>query len=163
MTATEIKTSHGIFIATFSERGLAQLDFPRSRNLRRSNGNDVSKPKNLRAWQTATAEALKQSLAGRTPKALPPLDLTSGQEFQRRVWSALQTISTGKTRSYSEVAATIGKPKAARAVGSACGANPIPVLIPCHRVLAANKKIGGFSGGLDWKRALLEREGISLA
>ena len=163
MTATEIKTSHGTFIATFSERGLAQLDFPQSRNLRRSNGNDISKPKNLRAWQTATAEALKQSLAGKTPEALPPMDLTSGTEFQRRVWSALQKISSGKTRSYSELAATIGKPKAARAVGSACGANPIPVLIPCHRVLAANKKLGGFSGGLNWKRALLEREGISLA
>jgi O-6-methylguanine DNA methyltransferase len=52
----------------------------------------------------------------------------------------------------------IGKPKAVRAVGGACGANPIPVLVPCHRVLAANGKLGGFSGGLDWKRALLARE-----
>ena len=68
--------------------------------------------------------------------------------------------STGKTKSYGEIAQAIGKPKAVRAVGSACGANPIPVLVPCHRVLAANHKLGGFSGGLTRKRSLLAREGI---
>ena len=118
------------------------------------------KSKDLRSWQVVTAKALKQTLAGENPKALPPLDLSSGTEFQKKVWSALRKISAGKTQSYSEVAAAIGKAKAARAVGSACGKNPIPVLIPCHRVLAANKKLGGFSGGLDWKRTLLAREGI---
>jgi O-6-methylguanine DNA methyltransferase len=69
-------------------------------------------------------------------------------------------IPLGKTRSYGEIAQAIGKPKAVRAVGGACGANPIPVLVPCHRVLAANNKIGGFSSGLGWKASLLEREGI---
>ena len=69
-------------------------------------------------------------------------------------------ISIGKTKSYGEIAAAIGNPKAVRAVGGACGANPVPVLVPCHRVLAANKKLGGFSGGLDWKRSLLKREGV---
>ena len=68
----------------------------------------------------------------------------------------------GQTFSYGEVAKAIGRPKAVRAVGGACGANPIPVLIPCHRVLAAGGKIGGFSGGLDWKRTLLARENIGL-
>lgn len=72
-------------------------------------------------------------------------------------------IQFGQTRSYGEIAGAIGKPKAVRAVGGACGANPIPVLVPCHRVLAANKKIGGFSSGLDWKRMLLAREGVSVA
>lgn len=71
-------------------------------------------------------------------------------------------ISVGKTRSYGEIAERINNPKAVRAVGGACGANPIPVLVPCHRILAANKKIGGFSGGLDWKKKLLGREGIVL-
>ena len=61
---------------------------------------------------------------------------------------------------YSEVAKALGRPGATHAVGSACGANPIPVLVPCHRVLAANSKLGGFSGGLDWKRLLLAREGV---
>lgn len=71
-------------------------------------------------------------------------------------------LGPGETKSYGEIAEAIGKPKAVRAVGGACGANPIPVLVPCHRILAANKKIGGFSGGLEWKRRLLGREGVSL-
>ena len=58
------------------------------------------------------------------------------------------------------MARAIGQPNAARAVGTACGANPIPVFVPCHRVLAADRRLGGFSGGLDWKRALLRREGV---
>ncbi len=175
MVSTKIKTSQGTFIAKFSNRGLARLEFPGRRSSRRM-GNpltrrDATLPpsdgerdgvRGFRHWHIATARALKQTLAGKTPNTLPPLDLASGTGFQRRVWSALQRISTGRTRSYSEVAATIGKPKAARAVGSACGANPIPVLIPCHRVLAANKKLGGFSGGLDWKRTLLAREGVTV-
>jgi len=68
-------------------------------------------------------------------------------------------IPPGQTRSYGEIARAIGNPKAVRAVGGACGANPIPVLVPCHRVLAAHRKIGGFSSGLDWKRQLLAIEG----
>jgi O-6-methylguanine DNA methyltransferase len=72
----------------------------------------------------------------------------------------MRRISCGQTQSYGEIAKAIGKPKAVRAVGGACGANPIPVLVPCHRVLAAGGKIGGFSGGLDWKRKLLAREGV---
>jgi len=71
-------------------------------------------------------------------------------------------IPFGQTTSYGELADVIGKPKAVRAVGGACGANPIPVLVPCHRVLGANNKIGGFSSGLDRKRELLKRERITL-
>jgi O-6-methylguanine DNA methyltransferase len=97
---------------------------------------------------------------GRAPGTLPPLDLSSGTDFQQSVWQALQQIRFGQTRSYGEIARAIGKPKALRAVGGACGANPIPVFVPCHRALAANRKIGGFSGGLDWKWTLLEREGV---
>ena len=105
--------------------------------------------------------ALKSILAGREPKKFPPLDL-AGTEFQKKVWRALRKIGPGRTKSYGEIARAIGKPKAVRAVGGACGANPVPVLVPCHRVLAANGKIGGFSGGLDWKRDLLAREGIKI-
>jgi O-6-methylguanine DNA methyltransferase len=102
---------------------------------------------------------LKKILAGRAPKTFPPLDL-AGTEFQKNVWNALRKITPGTTKSYGEIAQAIGRPKAVRAVGGACGANPVPVLVPCHRVLAANRKLGGFSGGLDWKRALLAREGV---
>jgi methylated-DNA-[protein]-cysteine S-methyltransferase len=87
------------------------------------------------------------------------LDLDSGTNFQQQVWQALLHIPTGQTRSYGEVAAAIRHPKAVRAVGAACGANPIPVLVPCHRVLAAGRRLGGFSAGLDWKTRLLAREG----
>jgi O-6-methylguanine DNA methyltransferase len=87
------------------------------------------------------------------------LDLSAGTPFQQSVWRALEKIPFGQTRSYGEIASAIGNAKGVRAVGGACGANPIPVLVPCHRVLAANGKLGGFAGGLAWKRTLLEREG----
>jgi O-6-methylguanine DNA methyltransferase len=105
---------------------------------------------------------LKAVLAGRAAKTLPPLDWSGKTEFQKSVWRALRKIRRGQTQSYGEIARAIGNPKAVRAVGGACGANPTPVLVPCHRVLAANGKIGGFSGGLGWKRSLLKREGIKI-
>ncbi len=157
-----IITRDGKFLARYSEKGLAELNFP-SKNDRADLpvGPDARRrvPTKVSTWHRATETALKKILAGGKPKNLPPLDL-SGTEFQKSVWSALRKISPGKTKSYGEIAQAIGKPNAVRAVGGACGANPIPVLIPCHRVLAANKKLGGFSGGLDWKRRLLAREGI---
>ena len=119
-------------------------------------------PTTVSRWHRATEAALKNILAGREAKNLPPLDLSGGTEFQQAVWRELRKISLGKTKSYGEVAQAMGKPKAVRAVGGACGANPIPVLVPCHRVLAARGKIGGFGGGLDWKRRLLAREGVGL-
>lgn len=71
-------------------------------------------------------------------------------------------IPRGETKSYGEIAMELHRPLASRAVGGACGANPIPVLVPCHRVLAANGRLGGFSGGLEWKRRLLAIEGIAV-
>jgi methylated-DNA-[protein]-cysteine S-methyltransferase len=89
-----------------------------------------------------------------------PLDPSSGTTFQRAVWKTLQAIPRGCTLTYGEVAARVGKPTASRPVGSAVGANPICIIIPCHRVLAAGGKLGGFSAGLDWKRRLLHLEGV---
>jgi len=158
-----IPTAEGQFVARYSEKGLAELDFPRVRSARpvdRTLRPSVPVSRVSR-WHRATETALKNILAGRSAKNLPPLD-PAGTEFQKRVWSALQKISLGETKSYGEIAQAIGRPKAVRAVGGACGANPIPILVPCHRVLAANKKLGGFSGGLDWKRTLLAREGVRL-
>ena len=91
------------------------------------------------------------------------IDELDGTPFQKKVWLALTKIPHGETRTYGEVAKSIGSPGAARAVGTACGANPLPILIPCHRVLAAGGKLGGYSGGLDIKKKLLACEGISLA
>ena len=154
-----IVTRDGKFIAHYSEKGLAQLVFPSvgraSPRAVKSNGI----PTKIKNWHRATETALKKILAGKKSK-LPPLDWTGKTDFQKSVWRQMLKISTGKTKSYGEIASAIGNPKAVRAVGGACGANPVPVLVPCHRVLAANKKLGGFSGGLDWKRSLLKREGI---
>ena len=86
-----------------------------------------------------------------------PLDV-SGSRFERRVWSALREIPRGETRTYSEVADSLGVPKGARAVGRACASNPVAVAIPCHRVVAKNGELGGYRWGLARKRSLLQRE-----
>ncbi|MBW2059976.1 MAG: methylated-DNA--[protein]-cysteine S-methyltransferase [Deltaproteobacteria bacterium] len=82
-----------------------------------------------------------------------------GTDFQKETWQALREIPYGRTMTYGEVARSIGRLKAARAVGRACGANPIGVVIPCHRVLGSGGQLTGFGGGLDWKRWLLDLEG----
>jgi O-6-methylguanine DNA methyltransferase len=156
-----VATADGEFIAHYSGKGLAALNFPK---VGRASPRAVKPrvvPAQILRWHSATTKALKSILAGRGPKEFPPLDLT-GTAFQKSVWKQMRKIPLGKTKSYGEIASAIGNPKAVRAVGGACGANPVPVLVPCHRVLAANKKLGGFSGGLDWKRRLLEREGIKI-
>jgi methylated-DNA-[protein]-cysteine S-methyltransferase len=84
--------------------------------------------------------------------------VTGGTAFQREVWSALRTIPAGTTISYGELAARIGRAKASRAVGAANGANPIPIVVPCHRVIGADGSLTGFGGGLGHKRWLLEHE-----
>jgi len=147
--------SHGTFIAHYTRKGLAALDFP---NTGTPAGRRIDP--SVRNWHRLTVSALKHSLDGKRPKELPPLDLSEGTEFQQQVWAAMRKIRLSETKSYGAIAEAVGNPKAVRAVGGACGANPIPVLIPCHRVLAAQGKLGGFSGGLDWKRKLLAIEGV---
>jgi O-6-methylguanine DNA methyltransferase len=97
-------------------------------------------------------------LHDRRPLAPLPLDVRNGTPFRHRVWDALCEIPFGQTRSYLQVARTIGQPRASRAVGQACGRNPVPLLIPCHRVVAADGSLGGFSGGIHIKEALLKIE-----
>ena len=155
-----IATREGQFVARYSAKGLAELNFPVGRASPRAVKTNGVPTRILRSHRKTVA-ALKNALAGCAAKNLPPLDLSAGTEFQQKVWNALRKISAGKTKSYGEIAEAVGKPKAVRAVGGACGANPIPIFVPCHRVLAANNKLGGFSGGLSWKRTLLAREGAS--
>jgi O-6-methylguanine DNA methyltransferase len=182
-----IATDDGVFTAHYSEKGLAALNFPAgganvpaSRDGRppgpvgrtasraatqttpASIGNPKSKIGNVRAWHKLTEAALKKVLSGHAPRQLPPLDWTGTTPFQQSVWRAMLQIACGETKSYGQLARAIRKPAAVRAVGGACGANPIPVLVPCHRILVAHGRLGGFSGGLAWKRRLLAREGIVL-
>lgn len=91
-----------------------------------------------------------------------PLDVR-GTEFQRRVWSALRTIPAGATWTYSQLAAHIHQASAVRAVAQACGANPIAVIVPCHRVIGAGGELRGYRWGVDRKRLLLEREAAHAA
>jgi O-6-methylguanine DNA methyltransferase len=155
-----IPTPDGVFLAGYSKTGLAELRFPSRQRTALNPRSSI--PAQVRQWHAATSTALQRILCGRAPASLPPLDTSGGTEFQQSVWQAMRRIQPGQTRSYGEIAAAIGRPKAVRAVGGACGGNPIPVLVPCHRVVAANRKLGGFGGGLNWKRKLLAREGVRL-
>ncbi|MBI5383750.1 MAG: methylated-DNA--[protein]-cysteine S-methyltransferase [Verrucomicrobia bacterium] len=158
-TTAAIGLPDGTFRAHFTEDGLAGLDWPERV------ASPVASPTltpSQRDWLELTRAALSDALAGVTPRRLPPLDLSRGTAFQRAVWQALLQIPAGETRSYGALAAAVGRPGAARAVGQACGANPVPVLIPCHRVLAAHGGPGGFSGPMHWKQELLRREGSRL-
>lgn len=89
-----------------------------------------------------------------------PLDISGSSQFRQKVWKACIKIKFGQTLSYGELAEKISQPSAARAVGQAMGHNPIPIIIPCHRVLASGQKMGGFSAGLENKSVLLGLEGI---
>jgi len=160
-------TTDGVFLAHYSDQGLAELDFPNAggsatpkRVASQRAVHEKQIPLQTLRWHRATTEALKSVLAGRAAKNLPLFDWTGKTEFQKSVWLEMLKLAHGKTKSYGEIAKAVGRPKAVRAVGGACGANPIPVLVPCHRVLAANGKIGGFSGGVERKRDLLAREGV---
>jgi len=104
-----------------------------------------------------TAKQLAEYLAGKRKAFDLPLKL-KGTSFQMQVWQALTTIPYGETRSYRQIAEQIGNPKACRAVGLANNRNPIPIIIPCHRVIGTNGKLVGYGGGLEIKKRLLELE-----
>lgn len=103
-------------------------------------------------------EQLQAYLDGKRCSFDLPLDLPKATLFQRRVWGACAAVPYGATVTYGALALSIGSPQAARAVGQALGSNPVPVLIPCHRVIASDGSLGGYGGGLALKRALLALE-----
>ena len=105
------------------------------------------------------AERFARDVFGGRKCEPPPFAWPEATPFTLRVWRALATIPRGATMEYGAVAAKIGRPGGSRAVGRACGANPLPLFIPCHRILPKDGTLGGFTGGLPWKRLLLEREG----
>jgi len=107
------------------------------------------------------ARALRAYLQGGPDPSHVPVVLPEGS-FSARVWRQIQKIPRGEVRAYARVAKALKKPQASRAVGQACGRNPVPLLIPCHRVVASDGGLGGFAGGLRWKQALLELEGVHL-
>jgi methylated-DNA-[protein]-cysteine S-methyltransferase len=105
----------------------------------------------------AAVEQIDAYFAGDLKDFSLPLD-PAGTEFQRRVWLALADIGFGATESYKDLATRVGNPKACRAVGLANGRNPIPLILPCHRVIGANGSLTGYGGGLELKKRLLDHE-----
>lgn len=159
-----------------SPKGIRRLVLPRSsrRAVERELAEDRRAPAQTRARrrsgrrsQASKAKSLAQAarqqivryLEGRLRTMESPLDLSGWTPFQRRVWRIARRIPYGQVRSYRWVASRVGGVKYARAVGAALGANPVPLLVPCHRVVAHGAALGGFSGGLLLKRKLLRLEG----
>ena len=119
------------------------------------NKNSLSKEKPVDALLLTTITQLDQYLAGERQQFDMTLDWSLGTPFQQSVWRALQQIPYGQTISYAQLAQSIGKPTAYRAVANANGKNPFSIIIPCHRVVASDGSLGGYTGGLDKKRLLL--------
>ena len=154
-----MKTELGDLTLVANESELIGIYFEKHRHM----------PKMQKAWTLnprlpvllQAAKQLKEYFAGKRDTFSIPMKF-AGTDFQKKIWKEIAQIPFGKTKSYGDVAKAIGKPRAVRAVGGACGANSIPILVPCHRVLAANNQIGGFGSGLGWKCKLLELEGVDL-
>ena len=150
-------------LAVFSDRGLRSLLFARNICGRAvvkalpADGCRVAPA--AEAGVAQLADGLARYFAGEPDPFETKLDLRSGTAFQRRVWRVLRSIPFGSTVSYGDVARRIGSPHAARAVGQAVGANPVSIIIPCHRVIRASGALGGFGAGLPIKRWLLRHEG----
>lgn len=151
-------TRWGRFHAWYSLAGLRKIVFPGVKPLHAVTS-AIDAPNLVAAYHKLTSWALEAVVNGKDILVMPPLDWSGATDFQRAVWTKLLEIPRGKVWTYAELARQVGKRGAARAVGAACGANPIPVLVPCHRVVAANGRLGGYSAGVKWKRRLLKKEG----
>ena len=158
---TIVPSSLGHLLVAFTERGLCQISLG---DTERDVEDDLHREFHAATMQRddegmrdVVAEVLHR-IDGCAPAAGMPIDVR-GTAFQRRVWEELRRIPIGETRTYGEIAAAIGEPKAVRAVGTACGKNPVPLVIPCHRVVPASGGVGNYGLGPERKRELLEREG----
>lgn len=140
-----------------TDRGLSHLEILDSTKLPREFSNSTHASKLL----DKTAQQLAEYFAGKRKRFDLPLDL-GGTAFQKSVWEELNQIGFGETKSYGDVARAVEKPLAARAVGGAVGANPVPIIVPCHRVMGSTGKLTGYSatGGVQTKTKLLQLEGV---
>lgn len=151
---TYVASPVGDLLVSGTETGLSGISFPR--------GSRAYPPKSDWIRNDAPFAAVRAQLNAYFAGDLKVFDLSLhlvGTEFQRLVWQALADIPFGQTRSYRWQAQVVGSPKAARAVGAANGANPLPIVLPCHRVIGTNGALTGFGGGIEVKRWLLRHEG----
>ena len=154
MHYTILPTPIGPLVLAGPDERLACIGFPRGKGAV-TPGSDWHRDDSAFAAARAQLEAYFDGRLTRFELALSP----QGTPFQRAVWQALTEIPPGETISYGELARRIGRPGASRAVGAANGANPLPIVVPCHRVIGAGGSLTGFAGGLDIKRFLLALEG----
>lgn len=154
------RTALGWAALAYSPRGLLAVTLPRNTRdaARRALQRKVKLPLTPGKGYTPLIEDLARYFQGKAVSFPYPLDLRGATPFQRRVWEVLLEIPRGETRSYQEIAAAVGMPLAARTVGQAVGANPLAIIIPCHRVIASNGSLRGYADGLPWKRRLLTLE-----
>jgi len=152
---TQIPTPIGDLLATDLGDGLASLTFPDQRGATPIGADWRRDAGPFRE----VALAVDAYFAGEEVEFDLPLDLR-GTQLQRQVWEALLACPYGRTTTYREVAQQVGRPTAARAVGGAIGRNPVAIVVPCHRVIAVNGRLTGYSGGLQRKRHLLALEGV---
>ena len=160
----------GELVLTASEFDLTGVYFPTSRHVpplhvveRGPGGEDDGGESGTGADVLALARQQLSEYFARTRTTFELALDPPGTDFQRQVWAALRAIPYGTTVSYGELARRLGDVRATRAVGAANGKNPIPIIVPCHRVIGARGELTGFGGGLDRKRWLLEHEGALLA
>jgi len=154
-----IRAKPGPIWILVTESGLREIRLsgehkPSGKELRARGWKLVRRPQ----WIAPVRKALERYIEGRERRLDVPLDLAFGTPFQRRVWEAAREIPYGQVVSYGDLAKRSGFAKASRAVGNALGANPVPIVVPCHRIIHADQSIGGFSSGLTWKRFLLQLE-----
>ncbi|MFC7537537.1 bifunctional DNA-binding transcriptional regulator/O6-methylguanine-DNA methyltransferase Ada [Sphingomonas sp. GCM10030256] len=151
-----VPSSLGPLLVAATDKGICRLTFDEDEGaLRRRFPNADLRPADA-AMTSLIGDVLR---AVEAPAAMPdlPLDVV-GTAFQQAVWAELRKIPPGETRSYAQIAAAVGQPGAVRAVGTANGSNPVAVLVPCHRVIRSDGSLGGYAGGLDRKRKLLDAE-----
>jgi methylated-DNA-[protein]-cysteine S-methyltransferase len=161
MAVWRFPTPLGELTLVASDTALMAVHFPTSRDRRGSGGEAHSVERGNDVLARVRQQLDEYFARTRTTFDLP-LDPV-GSAFQLRAWSELRAIPYGTTVSYSEIALRLGDVRAARAVGAANGQNPIPIIVPCHRVVGAKGGLTGFGGGIDRKRWLLEHEGALLA
>lgn len=148
-----IETPIGKLLLAATERGLRYVYFGGTLPRPRKEEVWIESPEALRPY----AEELQAYFRGELREFTCKLDL-AGTEFQKKCWNALMRIPYGKTCSYADIAKEVGSPRAFRAVGQANHNNPIPIIVPCHRVITSSGTLGGYGGGLDVKRTLLRLE-----
>ena len=162
---TQLNSPWGSLFLAGTEKGICSCQFLRGKDISSLISQLLEKPDHVvqeNAQPLVPAiTALEQYFSGETKRLSHDLDL-QGTPFQLMVWSALRKIPLGKVATYGEIAGAIGRPRAGRAVGQACGSNNVVLFVPCHRVVAAQGKLGGFGGGLSLKKALLLHEGVSV-